>query len=353
MVEFFKNIVLDFWATLSEMSPYLLFGFLIAGLLSVWINAEVVQRHLGGAGFWQVFKASLFGVPLPLCSCGVIPVSMSLRKHGASKGATVSFLLSTPQTGVDSILVTYSLMGPIFAVFRPVAAFITGLLGGAIINAIEKHDVTFSEQHEENCTDECCLSENRKNWFIRSMKHGFVSLPADIGRAMLIGILIAALISAIVPEDFFAEALAVSGGGIIAMLVMMVLGIPVYVCATASVPIAVALMAKGLNPGAALVFLMTGPATNAASLSTLGSQVGWRTAIVYLLTVAGCALGAGFILDAIFRGDLSSIHHAHGAMLPEWFKGLCAVVLLAVLGYGILHRQRKKSPEPEFEQPQG
>lgn len=345
MSELLKIIVFDFWATLSEMAPYLLFGFLVAGLLSVWINPDVVQRHLGGTGFWQVFKASLFGVPLPLCSCGVIPVSMSLRKHGASKGATVSFLLSTPQTGVDSILVTYSLMGPIFAVFRPVAAFITGLLGGAIINAIEKHEMTSSEQHEEKCTDDCCSRENRKNWFIRSMKHGFVTLPADIGRAMLIGILIAALISAIVPEDFFAEALAVSGGGIIAMLVMMVLGIPVYVCATASVPIAVALIAKGLNPGAALVFLMTGPATNAASLLTLGSQLGWRTATIYLLTVAGCALAGGFLLDAIFQGDLSSIHHAHGAMLPGWFKGLCAVILLAVLGYGILHAKRQKAEE--------
>lgn len=343
MAGFFKTIVFDFWATLSEMSPYLLFGFLIAGVLSVWINAGMVERHLGGAGFWQVLKASLFGVPLPLCSCGVIPVSMSLYKHGASKGATVSFLLSTPQTGVDSILVTYSLMGPIFAIFRPLAALITGLVGGTIINAIEKHDITSTEQREEKCNDECCANHKRQNWFVRAMKHGFITLPADIGRAMLIGILIAALISAIVPDDFFAETLAVSGGGIIAMLVMMVLGIPVYVCATASVPIAVALIAKGLNPGAALVFLMTGPATNAASLLTLGSQLGWRTAIVYLLTVAGCALAGGIILDAIFKGDLSSIHHAHGAMLPGWFKSICAVVLLGVLGFGIYAKMRTGS----------
>ena len=342
MPEFLKMIVSDFWATLCEMSPYLLFGFLIAGLLSVWINAQLVERHLGGAGFWQVFKASLFGVPLPLCSCGVIPVSMSLHKHGASKGATVSFLLSTPQTGVDSILVTYSLMGPVFAVYRPVAAFITGLVGGTIINAIEKRGVTSSPQHEQKCTDACCANHKRRNWFVRAMKHGFITLPSDIGRAMLIGILIAALISAIVPKNFFAETLAVSGGGIIAMLVMMVLGIPVYVCATASVPIALALIAKGLNPGAALVFLMTGPATNAASLATLASQLGWRTAIVYLLTVAGCALAGGIILDAIFRGDLSSIHHAHGAMIPEWFKAASAVVLLVVLGYGICSNIRSR-----------
>ena len=137
MLEFLRTIGLDFWGTLSEMSPYLLFGFLIAGLLSVCISPQRVEQHLGGGGFWQVFKASLFGVPLPLCSCGVIPVSMSLHKHGASKGATVSFLLSTPQTGVDSILVTYSLMGPIFAIFRPLAAFVTGVFGGCLVNAVE------------------------------------------------------------------------------------------------------------------------------------------------------------------------------------------------------------------------
>jgi uncharacterized membrane protein YraQ (UPF0718 family) len=345
MSDFLNIIVTDFWSTLSEMAPYLLFGFLIAGLLSVWINANVVERHLGGTGFGQVFKASLFGVPLPLCSCGVIPVSMSLHKHGASKAATISFLLSTPQTGVDSILVTYSLMGPVFAIFRPVAAFVTGLLGGSVINAIEKHDANSAEQKQERCTDECCSHEKKKNWLVRAMKHGFVTLPADIGRAMLLGILIAALISAVVPNDFFADTLAVAGGGIIAMLVMMVLGIPVYVCATASVPIAVALIAKGLNPGAALVFLMTGPATNAASLVTIASQLGWRTAIVYLLTVAGCALAGGIILDAIFHGNLSSIHHAHGAMLPGWFKATSAIILLAVLGRGILHSRKNTASD--------
>ena len=340
MPEFFKTIVLDFWATLSEMAPYLLFGFLIAGLLSVWINARVVERQLGGAGFWQVFKASLFGVPLPLCSCGVIPVAMSLHKHGASKGATTSFLLSTPQTGVDSILVTYSLMGPIFAIFRPIAAFITGLFGGSIVNAVEKHDNQEKQHSHEECEDSCCSNPNQQGWFVRAIRHGFVTLPADIGRAMLVGIFIAALISSLVPDDFFAEKLAVSGGGIIAMLVMMVLGIPVYVCATASVPIALALIAKGLNPGAALVFLMTGPATNAATLVTLASQLGKRTAVIFLLTVIVSSLICGIILDAIFRGDISQITHAHGFMLPGWIKTICAVLLLGVLGAGIVRKMK-------------
>ena len=345
MLEFVKTIGFDFWSVLSEMSPYLLFGFAVAGVLSVFINAQLIEKHLGGAGFWQVFKASLLGVPLPLCSCGVIPVSMSLHKHGASKGSTISFLLSTPQTGVDSILVTYGLMGPIFAIFRPVSAFITGLVGGSIINIIENHDTHTHPGEGETCTDSCCAHGEKQSRIVRAAKHGFITLPADIGKSMLVGLVIAALISALIPEDFFADALAVTGGGIIAMLVMMVLGIPVYVCATASVPIAVALIAKGLNPGAAMVFLMTGPATNAATLVTLASQLGKRSTIVFLLTVVVSSLVCGIILDAISRGDITQITHAHGFMLPGWFKSFCAVMLLAVLTYGIMHTRHNKTEE--------
>ncbi|MHC5083827.1 MAG: SO_0444 family Cu/Zn efflux transporter [Planctomycetota bacterium] len=338
MIDFIKTIAIDFWGTLAEMSPYLLFGFFIAGLLSVFVTAARVERHLGGAGFWQVFKASLFGVPLPLCSCGVIPVSMSLHKHGASKGSTISFLLSTPQTGVDSILVTYSLMGPIFAIFRPLAAFVTGLIGGAAVNVIENHQppVEAKEQPAE-CGDSCCAGGVKQSKFTRAMKHGFITLPTDIGRSMLIGLFIAALISAMVPENYFADSPLAAGGGIVAMLIMMVLGIPVYVCATASVPIAVGLIGIGLSPGAAFVFLMTGPATNAAALATLWANVGKRTAIVYLLTVVVCSLAGGLILDAIFAGDVSSMHQCH-EMLPMWFKNAAAIVLLAVLGFGIYNK---------------
>lgn len=334
MIDFLKTIVIDFWATLSEMSPYLLFGFAVAGLLSVWINAERVERHLGGSGLKAVFKASLFGVPLPLCSCGVIPVSMSLHKHGASRGATISFLLSTPQTGVDSILVTYSLLGPIFAVFRPLAAFMTGLFGGCIVNAIENHNDQKESEEKTVCTDVCCSHEKKQNWLVRAFKHGFITLPSDIGRSMLVGLFIAALIAAMVPENYFADKLSGTGSNLLSMLVMMVLGIPVYVCATASVPIAVGLIHMGLSPGAAFVFLMTGPATNAATLATLASQVGKRTAIIFLLTVVVSSLAGGIILDAVFAGNVGSLQHCH-EMLPQWFKSLSAVVLLGVLLYGI------------------
>jgi uncharacterized membrane protein YraQ (UPF0718 family) len=337
MADYIKSIIWDFWATVAEMSPYLLFGFFVAGLLSVLISQRLVEKHLGGRGIWPLLKASLFGVPLPLCSCGVIPVSMSLHKHGASKGSTVSFLLSTPQTGVDSIFVTLSLLGPVFAVFRPVAAFITGIVGGAFVEIFERKKEDGNKVHPK-CTDECCDTTSSHSKITKGLKYGFVTLPRDIGKAMLVGLVIAAVISAIVPDGYFAEKL---GTGIFAMVVMMFLGIPVYVCATASVPVAAALILKGLTPGAALVFLMTGPATNAASFVTIWKVLGKVTAIIYLATVAGCALLAGILLDFIVSGFDIEIATHHHWMLPPIVKYISAVALFAVLAFAILTKKKQ------------
>ena len=335
MIDIFLSILVSFWETFAEMSPYLLFGFFVAGTLSILINQQFVERHLGGKGIWPLVKASIFGVPLPLCSCGVIPVAMSLHKHGASKGSTVSFLLSTPQTGMDSIFVTLSLLGPIFAVFRPLAAFITGVVGGSLVNI-----VTHSKEHlpQEKCEDECCSTEEKKNKIMVGLKYGFVTLPRDIGKAMFIGIAVAAVIAALVPDDFLVEKL---GKGILPMLIMMVLGIPVYVCATASVPLAAVLIMKGLSPGAALVFLMTGPATNAASFVVILKSLGAKTAITYILAVAGCALAAGITLDFVAVSlDFSVVPESHW-MLPPIVKYISAIVLLAVLGFAIFGKKKK------------
>ncbi len=332
-MDFAKTILVDFWATVGEMSPYLLFGFFVAGVLSILISQSFVERHLGGRGLWPLLKASLFGVPLPLCSCGVIPVSMSLRKHGASKGATISFLLSTPQTGVDSIFVTLSLLGPMFAIFRPLAAFVTGIVGGVLVNVFGE-TVEEQEQAPAKCTDKCCGGdESKSKRVVNGLKFGFVILPRDIGKAMLIGLIVAAIISAVVPDDFFAKYL---GTGILAMVVMMFLGIPVYVCATASIPVAAALILKGLTPGAALVFLMTGPATNAASFVTIWKILGTRTAITYIIAVAGCALLGGIILDYLVSGIGFEVVSKPGWMLPPLVKYISAVVLLVILGFGIV-----------------
>ncbi|MHC4221135.1 MAG: SO_0444 family Cu/Zn efflux transporter [Planctomycetota bacterium] len=336
MGEFVRSILIDFWATVAEMSPYLLFGFLVAGILSVFVSQSVVERHLGGKGIWPLVKASLFGVPLPLCSCGVIPVSMSLHKHGASKASAISFLLSTPQTGADSIFVTLSLLGPLFAIFRPLAAFITGIIGGVLVDVFDKDQE--SEKHESHeCMAECCYKNPDKK-IVRVLKYGFVTLPRDIGKAMAVGLIIAAFISALIPEGYFAEHL---GTGILAMVIMMFLGIPVYVCATASVPIAAALILKGLTPGAAIVFLMTGPATNAASFVTIWKTLGSRTAITYILTVAGCALLSGILLDHIAAGVDFEVVIAQGAMLPPAIKYASAVILIVILAAGAISKKKE------------
>ncbi len=328
MSKFIWSILVGFWAVLAEMSPYLLFGFAVAGLLSVFISPRLVEKHLGGRGIWPILKASLFGIPLPLCSCGVIPVSMSLRKHGASKGATISFLLSTPQTGVDSFLVTLSLLGPVFAIFRPVVTFITGLIGGGLVQLFGEVP-TLPDVTESQAVAEGTETGEKQGKLRQALEYGFVTLPRDIGKAMLIGLVIAAFISAaLVPEDFFARNL---GTGLFAMLVMVLLGVPVYVCATASVPLAAAMILKGLTPGAALVFLMTGPATNAAAFVTIWKLLGARTALAYIITVVGCALAAGLLLDYIAIDLGVKVIHQHQWMLPVTLKNISAVVLLVIL----------------------
>lgn len=337
--ELVVGIAAAFWQILCDMSPYLLFGFLMAGLLSVAISPETVERHLGGRGVGPVLKASLFGVPLPLCSCGVVPVAASLRRHGASRGATAAFALSTPQTGVDSIMVTLSLLGPVFAVFRPVAAFVTGLLGGQLVAALPEGDDD-AQIGEQPCGDACCSDDDGGTWLGRSLRYGFVTLPRDIGHAMLVGLLISGILSALVPDDYFAGLLGV---GVLPMLAMVCAGIPLYVCATASVPIAAALISKGVSPGAALVFLMTGPATNAATISTLWRILGKRATIVYVLSLLMSSLVCGLLLDhvvtTIAPGSVQPMHW----MLPPAIQAISAVALLVVLGVALWPRSRAGS----------
>lgn len=331
MLEILVSIPRESWQVLCEMSPYLLFGFGVAGILSVLVSAETVERHLGGGGLWPVIKATLFGIPLPLCSCGVIPVSASLRRHGATRGATASFLLSTPQTGIDSIMVTFGLLGPVFAVFRPIVALVTGLVGGSIVELTDEQDGPAEEA--ERCQDACCTGDTGQSRAIQAARYAFVTLPRDIGKALLVGLVIVGLISAFVPDDFFAGAIGAGSG---AMLVMMLLGLPMYVCATASVPIAAALIAKGVSPGAAFVFLMTGPATNAATIATIWKVMGRRTTLIYLGTVAIMALLAGITLDHIFAVGWVPAEVAMGSMLPGYVKTASAVLLLLMLAHALL-----------------
>lgn len=343
MVDQAGQFLLEFWAILTEMAPYLLFGFLIAGLFSVFIPASWIERHLGGRGFWPVLKATAFGIPLPLCSCGVIPVSASLRRHGATRGATAAFLISTPQTGVDSILVTFSLLGWVFAVFKPIAALVNGVIGGMAVNLFEPARENAVDKSLEECRDACCSTSQKGNRLSRAIRYGFITLPEDIGMHLLVGLILAGLISVVLPEYFFAQYL---GTGILAMVVMMLAGIPVYVCATASIPIAAAMIDKGVTPGAALVFLMTGPATNAAAIAAIWKVLGRRTTLVYLVSVAVTALASGLVLDYIFHVSKVTPGPYMPWMIPETIKNLSGVALLAALAYAIYRARTSSAIEP-------
>jgi len=352
-MQFLLDFVVASWSVLVEMAPYLLLGFFFAGVLSVLISAEWVERHLGGSGVGQVFKASLFGVPLPLCSCGVLPVAASLRRQGASRGATTSFLLSTPQTGVDSIAVTYALLGPFIAVLRPLAALLTGVVGGSLVYVFgERNGATAapSEGAPSCAMDGCCEDEDgHRHTFVDAMRYGFVTLPRDIGRALLVGVLLSGLIAALVAPDTLRAYL---GGGIVPILAAMAIGVPLYVCATASTPIALSLIVAGLSPGAALAFLISGPATNSAALTTLWKVLGRRTTVVYLVTVVLGAVGVGLLVDGIIASGMvptSALiqtagatvegheHHASGGF-GWWLQQVSAVALLLVVANALRPR---------------
>ncbi len=317
-----------FWQSLTMMAPYLLFGFLVAGVLAIFISPQSVERHLGGRGFLAVLKATLFGIPLPLCSCGVLPVTAALRRHKAGKGAATAFLLSTPQTGFDSIFVTFGMLGTLFAVVRPLGALVSGLLGGMAINLFDTEE-NARDSAAPPCTEDCCgTSERPGGWLLTVLRHGFVTLPRDIARPMLTGLIAAGLIAWLIPEGYLYDLL---GAGLRPKLIMMLIGIPSYVCATASVPVAAALIAKGVSPGAALVFLMTGPATHITALTTVWKILGRRSTLIYLGVIATVSILAGTLLDAIYiaRATLPAPEMAH--LIPAPINAGAAIILLAIL----------------------
>lgn len=315
-------------ATLTmEMAPYLLLGFLFAGILFVWFPKKKVYKFLGKPNSASVINAALIGIPLPLCSCGVIPTGISFYKSGASKGSSVSFLISTPQTGVDSILVTYSLLGLPMAVIRPIIALFTGFFGGFITNRFGRDQKKPAAIPEGNETD-----NGQTDRSLRGMlRYAFVEFLEDIAKWLVIGLALAALIDVLVPDSFFTAYL---GNDFLEMFLILLAAIPLYVCATGSVPIAAILMLKGLSPGAAIVFLMAGPATNAATMTVIGKVFGRRTLVLYLISILGGALFFGTLVNEFlpgewFLGPLARFHagpHLHG-LLPAWFKTASGIVL--------------------------
>ena len=294
------NVCYEIWVLACEMAPYLLLGFLLAGLMHEFVPRSLSRKFLSGRGMKSVLWAALFGVPLPLCSCGVIPTAMGLRREGAGKGATIAFLIATPQTGVDSIVATYSLMGLPFALVRPLAAMVTAVMGGWLVNVTDNEilAVRSPHKHGEEQPHVCCEEHKRSLWHRLGevLTYAFVEMMGDIGKWLMVGLVLAGIITALVPDAWFA---VFQGNSLLSILFVLLLSIPMYLCATGSIPIAVALMLKGLTPGAALVLLMAGPACNAASIVLIRKELGRRTLLVYLASIVMGAVAFGLAIDLL------------------------------------------------------
>ncbi|MEM9881831.1 MAG: SO_0444 family Cu/Zn efflux transporter [Planctomycetota bacterium] len=337
-------LLTEFWATLAAMAPWLLLGFLAAGVLSVWFPPGWIERQLGRGGVRPVVKAAVFGVPLPLCSCGVIPVGAGLYRRGASRGASSSFLLSTPQTGVDSIAATYALMGPVFAVVRPVVALVTGVVGGWLIDLVTRHEARDEAVEAQGCGSSCCggKAEAAGGKWRRAVRYALVTLPADLVGSLTLGLVVAAALTAWLPADVFGPYL---GGGLVAMLAAVVVGAPLYVCATASIPVGLGLLAVGASPGAVLAFLIAGPATNAATVAVTWRVMGRTTGLIYLGTVLVAAVGSGMLLDVLFTAESlrlpAAVSPGHDHESLTWYGHAAAAALAALLGYAGWVRLRR------------
>lgn len=360
-MEYIQQYIGELCYLVMEMAPWLLLGLIFAGILKVYFPQKHIDRYLGKPNFKSAFNASLLGIPMPLCSCGVIPTGISFFRNGASKGASNSFLISTPQTGVDSILATYSMLGWPFAILRPLVAFVTGVAGGVLTNVFvkEKPKVkttspfanmsidTAKVRGAETCTDDSCGCDDKeeidkRHALIRVADYAFIELLQDIAKWLIIGFLLAALISVVLPNDFFAR---FQGLGMLEILIVLLASVPIYICATGSIPIAAVLLLKGVSPGAALVFLMAGPATNVATITVLGKTMGRKSLMVYLATIIGGAVFFGWLTNLFIPADflLSKVVMLHdGAheheVLPKWLQWSSSVLLIGSMLSGYFLR---------------
>ncbi len=332
------------FSIVNEMSPYILLGFIIAGFLHVFVKPQMMARHLAGGGTMPVVKAALLGIPLPLCSCGVLPTAVSLRRQGASKGAVTSFLIATPQTGVDSIAATYSLLGLPFALLRPVGALLGAMFGGVGVQKFDKSD----EDVPQVCNLAACSDREMSESHVpfsrkctEALRYGLVDMVGNVGKWLVIGLVIAALITVLVPDELF---LGLADYPLLAMLMMVVVSVPMYVCATGSIPIALSLIAKGLTPGVGFVLLMAGPAANFASMMILSKSIGRRSTLIYAGSVIVTSLVFGLMIDYLLprewfmpaiTGHVASCHEEFGL-----FETLCSVVLLGLLAYTAIKSNR-------------
>ena len=355
------TIMDQFINLVTEMSPYLLLGFLLAGLMHAFLPGTVYSKHLAQPNMRSVVLAALFGIPLPLCSCGVLPTAMSLRREGASKGATVSFLIATPQTGVDSIIATYSVLGLPFAIIRPIAALVTAMFGGKMVNMIEGKEgagkaggTNGAAEGAEGGDGRCGGHGKERTTFdgkmLEALRYAYIDMMESVGKWLVAGLLVAGLITVFVPDACFE---AFKGNSLASMLLVLCISVPMYLCATGSIPIAAALMMKGLTPGAALVLLMAGPACSVASVLVVSKVMGRRTLMAYLFSIVAGAVAFGLAADYLLPGAWFVPRLAAHCACGEdgggsLFASGCAILLFALLANAwilrIFTRKRETAP---------
>ncbi len=339
---------LELWGILLELAPSLLIGLLIAGLIHAYVPPHLIRRGLSRPNLGSVVRASLVGVPLPLCSCGVIPTALGLRREGASPGAATSFMISTPQTGVDSILVTAAFLGWPFAIFKLVAAFVTGVVGGVLVNKVEPGSDATADAMTDRRDSDKDRAEGGLARIAEAVRYAIFDLLGAINTWLVVGIVAAALVTTLTPADFFAG--RPWADGLTGMLVMLAIALPLYVCTTASVPIAASLIIAGLPAGSALVFLMAGPATNLATIGAVFRTLGAKVLAVYLGTVTVMSLAFGLLFDQLLSNvPVQQIAHEHQKGWPSVISALTLLALMAMLGWQ--HYQARRAGRAQLTTP--
>jgi len=341
--------VLHIWL---EVAPWLLLGLVVAGWIHVFLPAARMTRWLGGRGLGPVWKAALLGTPLPLCSCSVLPAAVALRRGGASRGATVSFLVATPENGADSLAVSYVLLGPLMTLARLVGALVSAVVTGSLTDIMDETETSTElpvDPKSPGLDKPCCHQTDSPETpqatsgepchpapagqppallqrFWLGLRYAMSDLLADIAGWTALGVLAAAAIATWVPPD----AIANWGSGLVAMTVILLIGIPMYICATASTPVAASLLTAGVSPGTVLVFLLAGPATNLGSVGLIGREIGRRAVFVYLAGISVCSIGLGLMLDeglAWMDLTIDPKFAGHVRMVPGWLSWIAAVTL--------------------------
>lgn len=350
-MEIILNFFQNFLNLLNAMSIYIIVGLFAAGVLKQFISDDFVSKHLGEDSTGSVIKATLFGIPLPVCSCSVIPIAQGLKKEGASKGAVQSFLISTPITGVDSILATYSLFGFVFTAFRVVSSVIIAISVGLVQNFIFKEKKEEKKFVQDNLETSCCSSsssccssnkESKKFSFNAVFKYAYITLFKDMAKALIIGLILGALFISVVPKEYTQMLFE---NQFLTYIVIMLFAMPLYTCATASLPFAAAFMMQGMSPGAVFIFLTAGPATSMVTMSVVYKMLGRGALIVYLLVIAVLALFFGFIYDTFFK-ELSILtlvtDHEHISIV-NWISSF---IMIALIIYHLFkERINKKSAD--------